>query len=1041
MARVWTKEQQEAIDTEGTNIIVSAGAGSGKTAVLTERVLRKLKQGIHINQLLVLTFTKNAAFEMKERIRKAIKKEPSLKEELDLLDGAYITTFDSFALSIVKKYHTLKNITPHVQISEPTILLLEKKKTLNEIIDTFYQEHDVRWERFISHFFKKDDQGIVEALLTIDNQLDMRYDKDDYLANYISSFFDFNKIEKDIDAFTILLLKKINQIEEHMKNISSYVEGDYFSSIEEILIPLLKSKSYDEIKKHLDLKLPMLPKGSEQEAKREKEEINLLLKELKSLAIYEDRNAIVQSILSTKEDVSVLVDILIKLNQQMKEYKQKFDLYEFHDIAKIAITLLEENKEISEEMRDAFQEILIDEYQDTNDLQEHFISLIANHNVYMVGDIKQSIYRFRNANPYIFKQKYDLYSKGLDGIKIDLNKNFRSRKEPLDNINLIFKAIMDDFLGGADYQSTHQMIFGNLSYVEQGNTNQNHNLEIYNYHRDKNFPYSKEEIEIFCIAQDIQEKIANQYLIFDKDEGIIRPIRYDDFVILIDRTTQFGLYKKIFEYLNIPLTVYQDENITSSQDISMLKNLLRLIIEVKENRFDVDFRHCFMSVGRSFLFRYSDQELFSYFVNNNFTESTLYQKIKGIVEELDHLTCVSLLERILEVFDYDNKLITVGNVEEAIIRMEYFRNLSKTVSNLGYGIEEFLNYVELIYQEGLELKISRNKEVNNSCKIMTIHKSKGLEYHICYYAGLSNSFNIKDLNEKFLYDQKYGLIIPYYDEGTSSTIYKTMLKEEYLREEISEKIRLFYVALTRCKEKMIMVASINEEEAEEIDQMVLLEKRMKYRSFLDILNSIQDLLIPFIKNIEVENISLSKKYQYQKEKRKTTFDLEKQIPIDVVEYTKTTENMTQKTFSKTTNHFYTQKVQEELAFGKQMHYLLEILDWKNPRLDQLPIDDFIKEKLQSFLNQELIKSHKNDRIYREYEFMDQEGNNFYHGVIDLLIETEEKIYLVDYKLQNTQDENYKQQLKGYQRIIETRFGKTCTLYLYSILNGTMEKIV
>lgn len=208
MARSWTKEQQLAIDLEGTNIIVSAGAGSGKTIVLTERVLRKLKSGIHINQLLVLTFTKAAAHEMKERIRKAIKKEPSLKAELDLIDGAYITTFDSYALSIVKKYHYLKNMTSRVQICEATVVELEKRNYLDAIIDSYYQTEDPRFQKLITDFCTKDDQEIRSAILSMYQKLELKYDMRLFLETYLDTHFKEEKIKQDIWSFTQILCSK-----------------------------------------------------------------------------------------------------------------------------------------------------------------------------------------------------------------------------------------------------------------------------------------------------------------------------------------------------------------------------------------------------------------------------------------------------------------------------------------------------------------------------------------------------------------------------------------------------------------------------------------------------------------------------------------------------------------------------------------------------------------------------------------------------------------------------------------------------------------
>ena len=261
--------------------------------------------------------------------------------------------------------------------------------------------------------------------------------------------------------------------------------------------------------------------------------------------------------------------------------------------------MLKDNKEVREELANYFSEILIDEYQDTSDIQETFISLISNNNVYMVGDIKQSIYRFRNANPYIFKNKYDNYSNHLNGEKIDLNKNFRSRSEVINNINLMFNYIMNDNIGGADYKTSHQMVFGNTAY----NNNEEFNMQILTYDHDKSF--NKNEIEAFLIAKDIKNKINNKYQVFDKKTSSLRGATYNDFVILMDRTTDFELYKKIFEYQNIPLAIYKDETLNGEVDTTVLCNLLCLIKATRERDFSTKFKYLFTSIARSFLFRFS----------------------------------------------------------------------------------------------------------------------------------------------------------------------------------------------------------------------------------------------------------------------------------------------------------------------------------------------------------------------------------------------------------------------------------------------------
>ncbi len=1035
----WTKEQLDAIESTGSNIIVSAGAGSGKTAVLTERVIRKLKQGIHIDQLLVLTFTKNAALEMKERIRKAILKEPSLKGELDLLDGAYITTFDSFALSIVRRYHDLKNLKKDVQIAEETLLILEKKKRLDALLDSYYEKEDARWQKLVSTFFVKDDEPLRQALYTMYLAIDMRYDKKTYLEQYVANHYQPEYIDQGIMSFVDDLKKRVASINPLLLKLETEMEGDYVQKLREMLKPLLASTTYEEIRLHSAIRLPNLPKNGTLEAKASKEAVCELVKSIQEVAIYESTAEMKAGYQSTQEFVELIIEILEKLDAEVMRYKQEQDLYEFNDIAKMAIDIVASYPEIQKEMRERFQEILVDEYQDTNDVQEKLLSLFSKDNIYMVGDIKQSIYRFRNANPYIFKEKYDAYAQSQGGKKIDLNKNFRSRKETLEDINLIFDILMDDALGGADYKHAHEMIFGNLSYSEQGATDVNHNLEIYNYLKEKGDGFTEDEYEAFIIVEDIIKKVKEHYPIYDKDEGKVRSVRYDDFVILLDRATKFDIYKKIFEYKNVPLALYKDENIASSLDIAMFKNCLRLILSIKKGQLDDAFRYAFMSVGRSFLVRYSDQELFTYFKDQSYEESSLYQKAKAIADQMDTKSCAMVLEEIAETFNYYQKLPTVGDVENRMLRFDYLKKMSRNLEELGYGVEEFLEYMETVLEHDLALKVSVTNDAANAVKMMTIHKSKGLEYFICYYAGLSNRFNMSDLNDWFLYDKTYGFLIPYMQEGVKPTFYKQLLKNDYLKEEISEKIRLFYVALTRCKEKMIIVAPLGE--SEEYTPVLSYESKLHYRSFLDMIKSIEDRLTPFMKSIGKDEIPLTKAYNFTRNDHWQQQIARTEESVEVEEYTFSPTYKETLHYSKSTDALFNRNVDEIMKIGTEMHYLLEMIDLKDPKLDTLPISDFQKEKLSNFITQPLIQAHRNDAMYHEYEFLEEEEQVRHHGIIDLLIVENEEVLIIDYKLRNIKDPAYVQQLQGYKRWIEKHFHKQCSLYLYSILDDRMEKVV
>ena len=1025
----WTKEQSDAINKDGTNIIVSAGAGSGKTAVLSERVLRKLKEGVNVNELLILTFTKAAAKEMKERIRKKIKKEPSLSAQLELIDSAYITTFDSYSLSVLKKYHYLLNLPKNIGITDSTLVQIKKEEILDNIFEELYEEKNEKFEEFISTFCTKDDKEIRNYLLNIYSKLELKTDKKEYLEKYINEYFNEEKIRNDINLFEKSILKKKEKIEENVKEISFLMDGKNYTKLLDSLSPLLNSENYRDVKINLSVSMPRMQKLSDEE-KELKEEINEGIKELKNICIYESTDEIYKSILSTKKYVECIIDILTLLNDRITKYKLENNMYEFNDVAALSIRILKEFPFAREEIKNSLNEIMIDEYQDTNNVQEEFISLISNNNVYMVGDIKQSIYRFRNANPYIFKNKYDNYKNNNGGIKIDLNKNFRSREEVLNNINDVFRIIMDDEIGGANYKESHEMVFGNLTYNNEGKLNQNNDFEIYNYEYDSKGLFKKEEIEAFIIANDIKEKINNNYKIFDKDELIIRNAEYNDFVILMDKSSNFDLYKRIFEYLNVPLTILKDESIIEEVILKVLKNLLILISKIYEKNLDVEFKYMFISVARSFLFEMSDEEIFDIFNNNSFKDNDLYIKAKSVSEKLDYININSLIVEIIDTFEIYENISKIGNVNSNITILDYLLNSSTSFIDNNMDIYDFINYLKDLTTKGYDIKINRNSGESNSVKIMTIHKSKGLEYHICYYSGLYSKFNISDLNDKFIFDNKYGIISPYFDEGISNTIYKYLLKEDYIKEEISEKIRLFYVALTRAKEKMILVTDLNQGKKS--------KDRIKYRSFKDIMLSVIDNFNDYITNIDIEKLDITKDYKKIKQTNYLDYITKTDEKLDIKEILIENEELDEKSFSKKMTKLITKEENDSIKLGLDMHYVLEVTDFINPNFDNM--DNFIKNKIIKFLDNDLLKNIKNAQIYKEYEFVYEEENEKYHGIIDLMLIYPNHIDIIDYKLKNIIDENYIKQLTGYKKYIENKTKRHVNTYLYSILGEKIEKI-
>lgn len=1033
----WTKEQSLAINEEGSNIIVSAGAGSGKTAVLSERVIRKLKGGVHINELLLLTFTKAAAAEMKQRIRKKITKEEDLLSELDMIDASYITTFDSFALSIVKKYHYLLNISPNVNIIDEAVIAIKKEEIMNEIFENKYLIEDKLFLHLIDDFCVKDDKNIQKEILAISNKLDMLPNKKEYLSNYIKTNFTLEKIEKDVNKYVDLIKKERDKIEGICNELSSYFDSDYMNNLYNALDKLLNANTYDELKDSLSVSIPRIPKGTSDEGKKVKEKLSDVIKNLGKMCVYENVEYIKNTILLTKDYIRAIIDIILEFDDKVNKFKFDNDAYEFNDIALLSIKLVREFPEVREEVKNSFNEIMIDEYQDTNDLQEEFISYISNNNVYMVGDIKQSIYRFRNANPNIFKNKYDNYSVNNGGIKIDLNKNFRSRREVLDNVNLMFNLIMSDLIGGADYISTHQMVFGNNAYINEGNTNQNYNIDILEYDYDKDSGFTMEEIECFIIADDIKKKVESHYQMFDKDELILRDIKYSDFAILIDRSSTFDLFKKIFEYKQIPLNILKEEKMNNDKDVYVLNNLLKFVIKIANHEYDTTFKYLFVSLMRSFIINETDDNIFKYFLNNNFKDNELYKKSYEISKKINNISVNELLNIIIKEFDFYEKLITIGNIDTSIIKIDKILDMANSLGTLGYTPIMFSEHLDKLVKENYTMKYQVNNDFGDAVKIMTIHKSKGLEYHVCYFPNMYKRFNLGELNEKFLYNNKIGIVTPFFDEGIGETIYKTLLKNDYLLEEISEKIRLFYVAVTRAKEKMVVV--LPNKDIDDLDNEVVLkdEKKEGYRTLGDLIYSIRNRLDSYITKVELDKLKMSKDYniiasgnfESSVEKNDTKLDV-KNINISNIE-------IESSSFSKKMHELIDMETKNNIELGLKMHEILENTDFKNmTKLD----NDFYQEKIDKLVNSDLFKNIKDAKIYKEYEFIYVKDDTKYHGIIDLMLEHDDHIDIVDYKLKNVDDDKYILQLKGYQEFVRSNSGKPVSLYLYSIIDSVILKI-
>ncbi len=1043
---IWTDEQWKAIYDNGHNILVSAGAGSGKTAVLTERLKEKIVNGASLKRLIVLTFTKDASLVMKERLRTALtnayQKEPNelvkehLFNELNEIDEAHIQTFDSYTAFIVKKYHYLLGLPETVNMIDEGYLNQKIYEIIKSVIDEEFNIESPDIILLCDLFTTKNSEKIVDIISTVIRKLELVIDQKSYLNNYLSNYYCdefynklveryFQEIDQIIDTIASIWSKDYGLTEEITKK--------YFGDCVDVLRLLLnvsenkdldQAFKYHKIRDFLPIKFPRAPR------KEKAPSIELVLKlrdqtkkyldKLEEMMKYASIDEMIKEYQSTKDIVQAILNITKKAILKVERLKSSINEYTFMDIAKFAIKLLEDNNNIRLDIKNSTNEILIDEYQDTSDVQEKLISLISNDNVYMVGDIKQSIYRFRNANPQIFKDKYEKYKMHQGGEVIDLMKNFRSRSEVIDDVNDIFNDLMTSEYGGVNYPHNHKLIFGNDAYSTSSNASYHMVNLTYNLETVDN--YSKIEAEAFIVGKDILRRMENERIL--KNGVLVKPT-YRDFAVLSNSSVAHETFAKIFKYLGIPFVISSKSSFIRSEEIYFIKAMLEcsyslISNEYYSNHYDI----ALLTILRSFIFEKSDDEIHELFTHNitlKQLDSNLYNKLYKYAGMMKNNSLSKIIIAIYRDFDIYLNLVKLGNINQREQKIMFFYQKAKEFQQ--FKIIDFLNYLEEVSNnEKIDIEYNQRNETEDSVSITTIHKSKGLEYPICYVVDLDRDFNLMDINSNFLFSLDYGIITPIFDNGLKSVVTKRLFKNEYLKAEIGEKIRLYYVALTRAKEKLIFVSPLVKETNDSLDDFI----KANFRSFYDFNNALYQVLAKYTIEIDLLNIGLTKDYlknvskTKEQIKGKLVSNHRKYSPIktDIVEL----ENYN---FSKNIESIISKNDLEKMEIGTAFHKALEfasIIEKANPYQNLF---------VEKFLNQSLIQDHKFINEYHEYSFID---NNNHLGFIDLILETDDSIYIIDYKLKNITDPGYLKQLESYKQYIEKITNKKIYKYLYSIID-------
>ncbi len=910
----WTDAQASAIYAPscGGNILVSAAAGSGKTAVLVERIVNMIMRGenpVSIDELLVVTFTEAAAAEMKERIinrinqayRDAVNEGDTetalrLREQIRLTLSADINTIDSFCLGVVKNNFHVLGIDPNFSIMDENEGKLIMDDTLTELFLSLYADEGENKERFIrlikQYASNRDDEGLKSVILKIyrfiqsmPEPLAWLYEKADmysadmteskWLCDVVMRYKKDAIIKRCEDEWNELLTKMLEKVEEEYGISFDTEEYESIAECEKYwgriwknvcackrAVDTLKKaqtwddfydfyKTYIEKKTYLGIAIKIMPAKKEAPDdvwqlyynKYDAERTYLRNECMKLPSVPKDEFNKYVHAEEVKQSVDDIVWLTEKFAESFDEKKSKRNIKSFSDIEHLAYRLFKENENIRNEYAEKYTEILIDEFQDTNGLQEALFSSISRggRNMFMVGDLKQSIYRFRGGDPTIFKDKSISYA--LDeneNTRIMLSQNFRSRREVINSINALFDAVMDDAVGDVEYnddealkrEEERECYEDGENLLHPANRRIGYNSELHRVAAFKDSGMSEEEAEAVFIADKIRDLIDSHYQVRGND-GKYRDIEYRDIVVLMRATKGSGeIVREALDTRNVPAFVQKEEYFERRE----IKLMLSLISLINNHMQDIPL----LAVMRSPIGGFTENELAK--IKLDYNGRSFYKAVKGYKIGEDNLTdeenlirskcrrfienldrwrgyvklkpIASLIWTLYEETGFYDFMGALEGGEEAQANLKLLYERAKKYEESGFkGIFNFIRYIERM--ENRNEDISGAKTVNenhNVVRIMTIHKSKGLEFPVVFVARTTKNFvfkRAKDENRITLH-KDLGIGVDYYnyeDMYVKKLMYNKYIDEENRREFISEEMRLLYVALTRAKEKLIVTSS------------------------------------------------------------------------------------------------------------------------------------------------------------------------------------------------------------------------------------------
>ncbi len=874
MAINWTEKQLRAIEKSGCNLIVSAAAGSGKTAVLVERILRKITDenvSIDIESLLITTFTEAAAVKMKEDIKAAIlnkianddENAEQLTRQLILLPKADISTIHAFCLRVIKSNFHLLDLDPDFRIGNESEIQLIKNQALDNVFLKNYESgNEEFYELLDAYSSQRGDDRLREMILKAyefvksmpfyKKWIDMVINDYDNIENFEKTkFFDFiiSQIEFEVKKY-ISQFRVCADICAAADTLSSY-ESAFLSDIAS-LEAILDALKGGDMKKMGDALLSFSPtsarakKGADE---NDKKYIQGIRKKSKDglydiyAKFFKDREENIERLKQSKVKVRTILNLIIEFDEEFTNEKREKALVDFNDIEHLCLDILSEVKENGEvvasesamRLRDKYEEILIDEYQDANEMQETIFSLISRgNNVFMVGDLKQSIYRFRHTNPLIFKNKMNTYSDDSgENQRVIMSENFRSRESVINFVNFIFAQVSSETIGEMTYDETERLNFA-ADYPEAEGENVGGNCELLFVRSsvDEDDEESEKEVlvgleaEAQAVCTRIKQLLSSGFKVYDKKEGY-RKAKLSDMVILMrSPTVSAGIFSKVLEENGIGAFADVSSSYYETEEIGVIMSLLSVVDNPRQ---DI----ALLSVMRSPIFGFEDEE-FVYIRAKNYdgdvydsvlnyiekgNDEKLREKCRLFIEKLNKwrnwASYMQANELIDALYNDTNYYAYVGAMSGGDVRRANLRLLRKRAEafeKTSYkGLFNFINFIENTNKMSGEGKGARMLGENQDVvRIMSIHKSKGLEFPVVFVACLDRGFNLRDLTEPVLMHKKYGIGIDHIDCDLRYKYplpIKNIIKTATKNEQLSEEMRLLYVALTRAREKLVLVTA------------------------------------------------------------------------------------------------------------------------------------------------------------------------------------------------------------------------------------------